>query len=201
MPGIAKRLRFWLAYLRGRTPWDTNVTPPELVYTITGPDALTPGRALDLGCGTGTNVIFLAQHGWDAVGIDFVDHAIRRARKKAAKSGVTAHFFAGDVTRLETIPGLTGSFDLIVDIGCLHSLSPEGQMSYARGLKGRLRSDGTFLLYAWLSHHRATDTVQEDVDHVARLFEPELRVHASQRGEERGRPTAWYWFRQQCGEN
>jgi cyclopropane fatty-acyl-phospholipid synthase-like methyltransferase len=192
---------FWLAYLRGHTPWDTNVTPPELVETVTGPDALAPGRALDLGCGTGTNVIFLAQHGWDAVGIDFVDHAIRRAKRKAVRAGVSAQFFAADVTRLENIPGLEGSFDLVVDIGCFHSLSPEGQKAYASGLKRRLRPEGTFLLYTWLTHPQGTGIVQENADPTVQLFAPDLRVQASQHGQERGRPTAWYWFRRQHGQN
>lgn len=192
---------FWLAYLRGHTPWDTNVTPPELVETVTGPDALTPGRALDLGCGTGTNVIYLAQHGWDAVGIDFVDHAIRRARTKAARAGVPAQFFAADVTQLENIPGLEGSFDLVVDIGCFHSLSPQGQKAYAGALKRRLRPEGTFLLYTWLTDGPDTDAVQYSADPIVNLFEPDLQLQTSQHGQERGRPTGWYWFSRQHGQN
>ena len=43
---------------------------------------MEPGRALDLGCGTGTNAIWLAQHGWTAVGVDFSALAIESARRK-----------------------------------------------------------------------------------------------------------------------
>src|SRR5688500_14230632 len=67
------------AYRRGKTPWDTGIPPPELVEVIEGPNALEPGRALDLGCGTGTNAMYLAQHGWTAVGVDFSSHAIESA--------------------------------------------------------------------------------------------------------------------------
>src|SRR5438132_11612963 len=63
---------FQLAYLVGFKPWDSGVPPPELVEVVEGPQALEPGRALDLGCGTGTNCIYLAEHGWDATGVDFV---------------------------------------------------------------------------------------------------------------------------------
>jgi len=171
------------------------MTPPELVDTITGRKALLPGRALDLGCGTGTNVIFLAQHGWDAVGIDFVDKAVRRARKKAVRAGIQARFFAGDVTRLDQIANLEGAFDLILDIGCFHSLSPEGQKRYASGVKNRLRSGGTYLLYAWRSCQQGIEDVGANSDEITDAFLPDLQVDAIQRGEERGRPSVWYWFK------
>ncbi|MFQ6101503.1 MAG: class I SAM-dependent methyltransferase [Anaerolineae bacterium] len=58
---------FDLQYLLGRSPWDTGVTPPEVVELIASGD-FPPGRALDLGCGTGTNGITLARHGWEVVG-------------------------------------------------------------------------------------------------------------------------------------
>ena len=177
------------------------MTPPELLETITGPKALAPGRALDLGCGTGTNALFLAQHGWKVVGIDFVDQAIRKARKKAARAEIQARFFAGDVTRLDQMANLVGSFDLILDIGCFHSLSEEGQKRYACGVKKRLRSEGTFLLYAWRSHRQENGAVSKKTDKIADVFEPDFRVEAVQIGEDRGRPSAWYWFRKMNAEN
>ena len=49
---------------------------------------LVPGRALDLGCGEGADVIWLAQHGWQATGIDISATAIRHATAAAEASGV-----------------------------------------------------------------------------------------------------------------
>ena len=98
-----RRLSYAVAYRTRRTPWDTGVTPPELVDLIEGPDALPAGRALDLGCGTGTNVAYLAEHGWDATGVE----ADRRAFEGAEHRLVTvsdARVFRGDVTRLDTLP-------------------------------------------------------------------------------------------------
>jgi len=90
---------FDLQYLLGRVPWDTGVTPPEVVAVIERGD-LAPGRALDLGCGTGTNCIYLARHGWQAVGVDFSVLAIRRARRKARRAGLDCRFYRADVTDL-----------------------------------------------------------------------------------------------------
>ena len=190
---LKRKLAFWLAYLRRRTPWDTGTPPPELVRTVQGPQALPPGRALDLGCGTGTNVLYLARHGWEAVGVDFVGQAIRKARKRARAAGLPARFFTGDVTRLDRIKGLGGPFDLILDIGCLHSLSPQDRIRYADNVKRYLRPGGTFLLYAWQPRPWRGGTAGLSPDQVRALFGPQLRLTHTESGQERGHPSAWYW--------
>src|SRR5438094_6869769 len=60
---------FRAMYRFGFTPWDSGVTPPELKELIEGPQARTPAKALDLGCGTGTNALYMTQHGWDVTAI------------------------------------------------------------------------------------------------------------------------------------
>ncbi|MCJ7511394.1 MAG: methyltransferase domain-containing protein, partial [Anaerolineales bacterium] len=77
-----KRLFFELRYLLGDTPWDTGVSPPELLaYLHRHP----PGRALDLGCGTGTNTLALAERGWEVTAIDFSSGALRVARRRFSR--------------------------------------------------------------------------------------------------------------------
>jgi methylase of polypeptide subunit release factors len=80
---------FRAAYLLGFKPWDSGVPPPELVAVVEGKDSLAPGKALDLGCGTGTNCIYMARHGWEATGVDFVPRAISAATRKAVVAGVS----------------------------------------------------------------------------------------------------------------
>ncbi len=112
-------------YRFSRPPWDSGVTPPEVVaFVKTNPQR---GRALDLGCGTGTNSIFLAQHGYHVVGVDFSSKAIATARQKATRAGLTIDFHVADVTRLDF---LTEPFDFVLDIGCLHAIEPAGRARY-----------------------------------------------------------------------
>src|SRR3954469_25668507 len=85
-------------YRAGKAPWDTGVTPPELVDLVEGHEALPPGRALELGCGTGTNATYLARHGWEVVAVDLIDRAVDQAREKAAAAGVTVRLLHGDAT-------------------------------------------------------------------------------------------------------
>ena len=59
---------------------------------------LPPGRALELGCGTGTNTVWLAQHGFDCTGVDLSPRAIARARQRADEAGVQVNFLEADYT-------------------------------------------------------------------------------------------------------
>lgn len=133
---------FTLQYLR-HPRWDTGLTPPELIEFTR---LRQPGRALDLGCGTATNVIYLAQQGWQASGIDFASRAISIGKKKARQAGIQVDLQVADVTR--PLP-FDQPFDLILDIGCLHSLPASAREGYFSNLFRLLAKDGTYLLYAF----------------------------------------------------
>src|SRR5262252_7149723 len=62
-------------------PWDTGVPEPMLIQVVES-GVLPVGRALDVGCGTGTNAIWLAQHGYEVLGVDLAPLAIEKARAK-----------------------------------------------------------------------------------------------------------------------
>jgi SAM-dependent methyltransferase len=149
--GLARRF-FERAYRRGTPPWDTGVTPPEVVEVVEGPAALEAGRGLDLGCGTGTNVLYLVQRGWFAVGVDLSGLAIESARRKADwVSGAT--FVEGDVTRLREL-GVDGPFDLLLDIGCYHAVAPGRREAYVLEAARVARPGSLLLLFAfgpWLN--------------------------------------------------
>jgi SAM-dependent methyltransferase len=118
-------------YRLGFTPWDGHQLAKGLRELIEGDDALTPGKAIDLGCGTGDNSIYLARHGWQVIGVDFVAAAVDKARAKAAADGVDVRFTCADVTRLSA-EGVGRDFSLIVDSGCLHGMSDDDRDAYVR---------------------------------------------------------------------
>ena len=144
---------FNLAYLVGFKPWDSGIPPPELVEVVEGSQALEPGRALDLGCGTGTNSIYLAEHGWDATGVDIVGRAIQTARQKADGKAIKPRFVKGDVTKLAELD-LGGSFELLLDLGCFHSLPDERRDAYASGAASEAAPGATFLLFGFVGKKR-----------------------------------------------
>jgi cyclopropane fatty-acyl-phospholipid synthase-like methyltransferase len=140
---------FRAAYLLGFKPWDSGVPAPELVAVVAGEHRLPPGKALDLGCGTGTNSIYLAQSGWDVTGVDFVPRAIRAAQRKAATAAVSPRFIVGDVTRLTTL-NLGSRFDLLLDLGCFHSIPDSGRAAYVSGATEVARAETTMLLFCFV---------------------------------------------------
>ncbi len=185
---MIRRWFFNLWYIFSRPPWDTGVSPPELMAFI---ESHSPGRALDVGCGTGTNVITLAQHGWQAVGVDFAASAIRTARKKARQAGVQAVFHVDDATQLKTVQG---PFDLILDMGCFHGLSDAGMQAYARNIDRLLAPGGTFLLYVFF--RSAPEAARPGVvERDLSVFSPPLKQVHREDGTNMGtRPSAWLTF-------
>ncbi len=192
----AVSLFFRIAYLVGFKPWDTGVTPPELVEAVEGEGALPPGRALDLGCGTGTNVVYLARHGWEATGIDLVPRAIGEARRRARREGVAARFLVGDVTRLDQL-GVGVGHTLLLDLGCYHSLPESRRDAYVRGAAEVAAPGALFLLYGFHAGRapRAMPLGPPGIrpDEVADRFGE--RWELERREEGRDGVSAWYWLR------
>lgn len=190
LKGIFNRssLMFMWQYFRGQTPWDTNITPPEVMEFI---QKTSPGKALDLGCGTGTNAITLARHSWKVTGVDFAPNAIRAARKKAIQTGLEIDFHVGDVTDLFM---LSGPYDYALDIGCLFTLKTDDRKKYVNHLVRLLRPEGMFMLYAWLPRPWKGSTWGISPEEVDALLDSSFMKIRSVMGEENNFPTAWYWF-------
>ncbi|MEU0522415.1 class I SAM-dependent methyltransferase [Streptomyces niveus] len=135
-------------YREGDPPWDSGVTPPELVALTEGPDALAPARALELGCGTGTNAVYLARHGWQVTAVDLVDRAVRQAREKADRAGAGVTVLCGDATRLDEV-GVPGPYDLFFDLSCFCGIPPHRRDAYAAGLTERAAPGARLLMFGY----------------------------------------------------
>ncbi|MEJ5376627.1 MAG: methyltransferase domain-containing protein [bacterium] len=182
------RWGFEWRYLRGQTPWDTNITPPEVMEFVA---QHPPGKALDLGCGTGTNAITLAKNGWKVTAVDISAKAIARARDKARAAGLEIQFLRADVTDLSM---LRDSYDYALDIGCLLGLGKKARARYARELARLVRTGGWYMLYAWLPRKWRGSTWGMSQEEVDCLFDPHFSKMRQVMGQERGFPSAWYWF-------
>ena len=155
-----RRLKFNLWYLR-KPAWDSGITPPELFQFIqTHPS----GRAIDLGCGTVTNLITLAKTVWQVTGIDFASRAIQVAKKKLKKQNINAQLLVGDVTNFK----VDSQFELVLDIGCFHGV--ENKADYLTQLDKLLAPNGFWLMYGFFkpeADHSAPGLVDSDLGMIA----------------------------------
>ncbi len=134
--------RYRERYEAGDIPWDIGRPDFNLVETVTA-TGMEPCGALDIGCGTGDNSIWLSQKGFRVIGVDASEIAIRKAIEKASNANVQCSFMAIDFlrNRVEGAP-----FGLAFDRGCFHSLdSDEQRRSFAENVAAHLQRDGLCL--------------------------------------------------------
>jgi SAM-dependent methyltransferase len=151
------------AYLLGLTVWERRAPLPELVELVER--GSQPGRALDLGCGTGTDAIYLARHGWDVTAVDMVPRALAIARRNAAAAGASLRFVEGDATRLRDF-GVGDGYTLLLDFGCFHTIPEDRRDAYVESVSEAAAPGSTLLLYGFrrpprLAPMRAGLTVEE----------------------------------------
>lgn len=180
--------KFSLWYLRN-PPWDTGISPPELLAFIAAHPA---GRVLDMGCGTGTNMVTLAQAGWQVTGVDFVARAVRMAMRRIQHAGLTerVHVYVDDIANLKRVEG---TFDLILDIGCYHALPDKVQVKYRANLKRLLAPGGYWLLYTRCRPEsaRAIGISEPHIGLLKKQWKLERRADGFDRADI---PAAWFVF-------
>ncbi len=185
-----KHQMFSERYETNDAPWDTNITPPEIVDILS---ELPAGKALDLGCGTGTVIKTLLEHSWQADGVDFVQTAIDRAQEKLAEfPAEDFNVFCHSVAELDTLEGLRPPYNLLIDIGCGHGIDKASNAKYAEDLAGLIRSGGTFMLY--IHQPREDSDMGWTPDDVRRLFTPAFKIVSEVFSEDTSinLPSVWY---------
>jgi SAM-dependent methyltransferase len=147
----SQHILFQVLYRLGFTPWDRHPLAKSLRDLVegNGTTRLPPATALDLGCGTGDNSIYLAEHGWQVTGVDFASKALDKARAKAAARQVPVNFVRADVTQLSS-EGIGTDFALIVDHGCLHCISADDRDAYVREVTAVAALDARLLIVAFI---------------------------------------------------
>jgi len=130
-------------------PWEGG--PRSELVSLVESRRLDPAklpRAIDLGCGSGANSVFLAEHGFDVTGVDFSPVALSKARALATEHAVTVTFVQGDLTAGH-IPGADGPFDLLVDYGTLDDLKGARRDAMAATIIRLAHPGATFLLWCF----------------------------------------------------
>ena len=122
---------------QGQAPWDTGRPQPAIIKL--GEAGQIRGSVLDVGCGSGENVLYLAAKGHESWGLDFVPVAIERAKAKAAERGIDAHFLVGNALELDK---LGRQFDTVIDCGLFHTFTDEEASGFVQGLGQVLRPGG-----------------------------------------------------------
>ncbi|MFI1183778.1 class I SAM-dependent methyltransferase [Streptomyces sp. NPDC020799] len=115
--------------------------PDENLASYADRGLITPGRALDLGCGPGRNALHLASLGFQVDAVDLSPTAITWAEERAREAGADIRFHCGDAFALAGTE-LTGPYDLIYDSGCFHHLPPHRRISYRALLERALAPGG-----------------------------------------------------------
>jgi SAM-dependent methyltransferase len=129
-------------YISGDLPWDIK-RPDFNLKNIVKSHPIKPSKALDIGCGTGDNTIWLAKEGFEAFGIDLSSKAIEMAKERAADVGVDADFRTMDFLTEQLT---ANSFGFVFDRGCFHTFDEKvDRKKFAENVNALLGKDGLWL--------------------------------------------------------
>jgi cyclopropane fatty-acyl-phospholipid synthase-like methyltransferase len=133
-----------IGYRFFRMPWEQG--PRDELVRLVESGRIQPCRAVDLGCGTGSNAIYLAQRSFDVTGVDFAASAIAKAHERASAVGAAVSFVVADLTSPR---GISGTFDFLVDYGTFDDLTPAARDRYADTLLSLSHVGSQYLLWCF----------------------------------------------------
>lgn len=139
----ARESAWWDSFYRDRAkpcPFFT-ASPCESLAGWVEDGLIAPGRALDLGCGSGRNAIFLARRGFSVDAVDYSKAAIAWARGRVAEAGVDVSLACRNVFELEAT---VASYDLVYDSGCFHHIAPHRRDRYVELVVNLLKPGAWF---------------------------------------------------------
>lgn len=138
------KLFYDVIYRYFRAPWDIGAR--EELASLVESGHIKPGRAIDLGCGTGANAIYLAQNGFKVTGVDYAEAAIEKARARAKEAGTQVNFLVDDLTNLHHV---SGTFDFLLDFGTLDDLRLHQREPYLRNMLTLTHPGSHYLLWGF----------------------------------------------------
>lgn len=147
---MSRKSIFEERYQTGNTPWELD-RPDKHLQTLVKEYPVTAGKALDIGCGTGSNVLWLANQGFDVTGVDFSHKAIELATEKIGASSEMIRFRVMDFLKDDVIDS---DFTFVFDRGCFHSFDDEkDRRQFAEKVSRHLKTGGL-----WFSNLGSCDS-------------------------------------------
>ena len=154
VPGMNVRQKMFARLYRGAgnpqtLPWHREEPPALLARIVAARHPGPAGSALDLGCGSGVHAVYLAQHGFSVVAVDFVAAALDLASARAESARVPLQLCESDVLDFDSPTG----FDVVLDSGCLHHIPSSKVDAYLARLDRWLLPGGDYLLVHFAKRH------------------------------------------------
>jgi SAM-dependent methyltransferase len=138
------KLFYEVIYRYFRAPWDIGAR--DELKSVVESGRIRPCRAIDLGCGTGANAIYLAQKGFAVTGVDFAQAAIDEAMARAAEADVQVEFVVDDLTNLQNV---SGKFDFLLDYGVLDDLRLRQRDPYVQNMLALTHARSRYMLWGF----------------------------------------------------
>lgn len=135
----------YLKHNLAEIPWHYDRPDKELIELI-DTEKIKPCSALDVGCGAGTDAIYLALKGFTVTAIDVSNEAIKIGEERADNKGVKVYFIAGNFLEIQLEKD---GFRFINDRGCFHQIHPFERPAFARKINELLKSKGYYYLRCW----------------------------------------------------
>jgi len=182
-------------YADGALPWDVGRPDMHLVRFLSAEPK--PLRILEIGCGTGTNAVWMAQQGHDVTAVDLAPLAVERATERAAAAGVSVRLSVANILQ-DTVAG--GPFDLVYDRGVFHVFDAAADRErFAAQVAAHLVEGGRWFSVAGSTEGPARDSgpPRRSLRDVAEAVEPHLEVvelagtRFSDEEEGPGKAAAW----------
>ncbi len=163
----------WEERYSGDRVWSGRVNPQLAAEAA----SLTPGRALDIGCGEGGDAVWLAQQGWTVTAVDFAEAALAKTAEHAGEAGVGERVETRQVDVRTWEPG-DERWDL-VSSQFMH-LPDGGMVEVTRRLGSAVAPGGTLLV---VGHHPDDHATGVRHGHRSFLFTPESLLPALGEGQ------------------
>lgn len=166
----------WDDAYRGLPPWDIG-RPQPAFEALVNDGEIKPGKALDVGCGTGENAMLLAKSGCTVTGIDLTEDAITKARAKAKERKITVDFIIGNVLELNRF-FVENTFDIVIDSGLFHVMTDEERPVFARQINRVLKPCGNYFMMCFSDKESGTIGPRRvSKDEIKETFSPFFRLN------------------------